>query len=52
MKKFIRNFVKQPLSILLLALPLTLLGELLGWSALWIFILAALGIIPLAAYTG
>ena len=42
----------NPFSILLLALPLTLAEQLLGWSALMIFVLAAIGIIPLAAYIG
>ncbi len=43
---------ENPFSVLLLALPLTLAAQLLGWSAMAIFILAAIGIIPLAAYIG
>ncbi len=48
-KKFL---AENPFIILLLALPLTLAAQLLGWSAIAIFILAAVGIIPLAAYIG
>jgi len=43
----------HPLAVLLLALPVTALGEYaFHWSAVTIFVLAALGIIPLAAYIG
>ena len=52
MKRLASFCAKHPLSILLLALPLTLLGELLGWPPLWTFIFAAVGIIPLAANIG
>jgi Ca2+:H+ antiporter len=52
MRRF-RNFVsKNPLSVLLLALPLTLMAELLRWSPVAVFILAAVGIIPLASFIG
>ncbi len=44
--------VRNPLSILLLALPFTLAAQLLAWSPGAVFLLAALGIIPLAAYIG
>jgi Ca2+:H+ antiporter len=37
---------------LLLALPLTLVASLFGWSPIAVFILAAIGIIPLASYIG
>ena len=38
----------HPLAVLLLALPVTALGEYaFHWSAVTIFVLAALGIIPL-----
>jgi len=51
--KRIASFLKgDPLSILLLALPLTLVGRSLGWSPVAIFLLACLGIIPLASYIG
>ena len=43
---------KNPLILLLLALPFTLAAQLLGWPPVAVFILAALGIIPLASYIG
>jgi Ca2+:H+ antiporter len=52
MKKIFSYFRNHPLSVLLLALPLTFLGEQLAWSPVAIFLLAALGVIPLAAYIG
>ncbi len=45
-------FLHNPLTIMLLFLPLTLAGELLHWSPLAIFILACVAIIPMAAYIG
>lgn len=42
----------NPLVIFLLSLPLTLAGEILHWPVLAIFILACVGIIPMAAYIG
>src|SRR5512143_4165721 len=42
----------RPISLMLIALPLTLAGELLHWPAPAIFVLAALGVVPLAAYIG
>ncbi len=45
-------FANNPLSILLLALPLTLAAQLLGWTPVAVFILAAVGIIPLASTIG
>ncbi len=52
MKPIQKFLSKNPLIILLLALPLTLAAQLLGWSPIVIFVLAALGIIPLASYIG
>lgn len=47
------HFIKHnPLSLMLLFLPLTLAAELLHWSPLAIFILACIAIIPMAAYIG
>lgn len=43
---------EHPLSLFLLTLPLTLAAESLGWSPIVVFALAALGVIPLAAYIG
>jgi Ca2+:H+ antiporter len=51
--KTIKKFVaRNPLALLILFLPLTLAGELLGWTPLAIFILACIAIIPMAAYIG
>jgi Ca2+:H+ antiporter len=52
MKKVL-TFVRQdPLSLMLVALPLTLLAELAHWSPVAVFVMAAAGIIPLASYIG
>jgi Ca2+:H+ antiporter len=52
MSRFTSYVLKKPLVILLLALPLTLAAQLLGWPPVAVFILAALGIIPLASFIG
>jgi Ca2+:H+ antiporter len=52
MKKIKRFISRNPLSLLLLFLPLTLAAELLAWSPVIIFILACIAIIPMAAYIG
>ncbi len=43
---------ENPLSILLIALPLAILAEYAGWGPLWVFALSALGVVPLAQYIG
>jgi Ca2+:H+ antiporter len=43
---------ENPLSILLIALPLAILAEYAGWGPLWMFTLSALGVVPLAQYIG
>jgi Ca2+:H+ antiporter len=52
MKKWKTTFQQHPYAFLLLVLPILLVGELLDWPAVVIFGLAALGVIPLAAYIG
>lgn len=52
MKRFNKFISENPLIFLLLALPLTLAAQLLHWSPIAIFVLAAIGIIPLASYIG
>jgi Ca2+:H+ antiporter len=52
MKRITEFIAGNPWSPLLAALPLTLAGQILHWPPVVIFICAALGIIPLAAYTG
>ena len=51
--KAIRTYLsKHPLSYLLLALPLALIAELAGWAPIWVFILSAIGVVPLAGLIG
>jgi len=52
MKRIIEFIAGNPWSFLLAALPVTLAAQLFHWSPVVIFIFAALGIIPLAAYIG
>jgi Ca2+:H+ antiporter len=49
MKKFLSQ---NPLIFLLVFLPLTVIGNLVHWPSLVVFILACIGIIPMAAYIG
>lgn len=49
----IRNHIRSnPLSVLIVTIPLAILAAWLHWGSLWIFILAALGLIPMAGYIG
>lgn len=50
--QLLKHLRREPLDILILALPLALLAEITGWGELWIFILSALGIVPMARYIG
>ena len=52
MRKMTAYLRKHPLNLLLLAIPLALLAFWLGWGELWVFILSALAIVPLAGYIG
>jgi Ca2+:H+ antiporter len=52
MKRVFSYIQHKPISLLLLALPLTLIGESLHWSPMAIFLIASIGIVPLAAYIG
>jgi len=52
MQNVVTHVKSRPLSLLLVALPLTLASELLHWPAPAVFLLSALGVIPLAAYIG
>ena len=47
--KYIR---KNPITVLILAIPLAFLAELLHWGDVWIFVLSAVGVIPMARYIG
>ena len=50
--KIISFFKDDPLNLLILALPAAALASFLGWGDLWVFILSAIGIIPMARYIG
>jgi Ca2+:H+ antiporter len=43
---------RDPLILLVLALPLTLVAELLHWNPNLVFLISALGVIPMARYIG
>ena len=52
MKKFISFVRKNPIGVLLVALPFAILADLLHWSPIAIFSISAIAIIPLAGYIG
>jgi len=52
MKKVLSYLKSKPIAWLLLAIPLAVLAEVLHWSPIWIFVLSAIGVIPLAGYIG
>jgi Ca2+:H+ antiporter len=43
---------KKPLNVALFIIPVALFAELSGWGPAWIFVLAALGVVPLAGMIG
>jgi Ca2+:H+ antiporter len=47
-----KSFIKDPLNILILAIPLAILSSLLDWPPLAVFSLSAIGLIPMARYIG
>ncbi len=52
MTRITKYLAENPLHLLLLALPLVLVAQLSGWPPTALFVLAALGIVPLAAIIG
>jgi Ca2+:H+ antiporter len=52
MKKILKFVREQPINVLLLALPFAILAEIGGWGEMWVFVLSALAIIPLANLIG
>lgn len=52
MKKIFIFIKKQPIYFLLIAFPFALLAKWLNWGETWIFILSAVGVIPLAGLIG
>jgi Ca2+:H+ antiporter len=51
-KHLIAYIKENPLSVLLIGFPLTLLAEWGHWGAIWVFVFSAVGVIPLAGYIG
>jgi Ca2+:H+ antiporter len=52
MKKIYSFLKKNPMAFVLLTLPFVLAAQIMNWSPVLTFILACIGIIPLAAYIG
>lgn len=52
MNSFITYFKKKPLTLLLVAFPLAIIGSWLEWDAVVIFSLSALSVVPLAGLVG
>jgi Ca2+/H+ antiporter len=52
MSSLFKAIRSKPLSLLLVFVPLALIAEYMHWDPLAVFIIAAIGVIPLAAYIG
>jgi len=52
MKTLLSLLRRDPLVVLIVALPLAVWAEVGHWGALWVFVLSALGVVPLAHYIG
>lgn len=52
MKKITSFFTGYPLNFLLILLPIAVLAEVGHWNPIWVFLLAALAVIPMAGYIG
>src|SRR5512139_3044261 len=52
MSRLIKVVKAKPISLLLVFVPLALIAESMHWDPLAVFIIAAIGVIPLAAYIG
>lgn len=50
--KIIAFLRRNPISVLFIAFPLAILASYTGWGPLWVFILSALGVIPMAQFIG
>lgn len=50
--KLLAYFKKEPLKVLLLAVPLAVLAHFLNWGDIWVFILSAIAVVPMAGYIG
>jgi Ca2+:H+ antiporter len=51
-KQIITMLRRRPLYILLLVLPLAIIADWLNWGSVWVFVLSAIAVIPLAALIG
>lgn len=51
-KPIIDHIKKNPLSVLLLALPIAIIAKGMGWGSIWVFVISALAVVPLAGYIG
>lgn len=52
MKKIIHSLQQDPINYLLFAIPMAILAEGFHWGPLWVFILSALSVVPLAGLIG
>jgi len=50
--KLVKHLKENPFSILMIALPLAFAAEVGHWGAIWVFVLSAVGVIPMAGYIG
>jgi len=50
--KILLSIRQEPINTLVLALPLAAAAELLHWGPMWVFVLSAIGVIPMARYIG
>ncbi len=52
MKWIMQHVKKNPLSLMVLFLPLAILAEAYHWGEIWVFVFSALGVVPMAGYIG
>lgn len=52
MKSFFAYIKRKPLTILLVPFFLAIIAEWQEWGMVWVFVLSALGVVPLAGYIG
>jgi Ca2+:H+ antiporter len=50
--KIFAFFRNTPINILLFTIPFAILAKLLGWGEIWVFVLSALSIVPMAGFIG
>jgi len=52
LNKFVKQLSRSPINWLILALPLAVAGEILGWNPALVFLFSAAGVIPMASFIG